>query len=94
MKTLFILLTFVLLSGCAAGVSTYEYRHMADGSTWVKVKSANEIKDMKMGINRETGTLDVEIGSLDKKSEVETVVEGFENVTGNIARILNPIPGG
>ncbi len=85
----------IALGGCAMGASVYKYEHHADGSTSVYIKSVNEIEGgMKMGINRDTGTLEITLGNLSKKSEVETVVRGFENVTGNIAAILNPTSGG
>ena len=85
----------LMLSSCATGASTYEYRHLADGSTEVKIKSANEIEGgMEMGINRDTGTLDVKIGNMTKKSEVETVVSGLDSIIGNVTKLANPIPGG
>ena len=86
-----ILLFLVILTGCATGVSTYKYTHLADGSTSVEVKSANEIGTMKMGINRETGTLEVEIGDLSKKSDTVEVVNG---IRGIIHDVTNPLPDG
>lgn len=94
MKGLLILFVITILVSCAAGRSTYEYTHNADGSTYVKISSVNEIGTLEIGIDRETGTLEVTVGDMSKKSEVETVVKGFENVTGNIVKALNPASGG
>ena len=83
MKTLFVILLAVLLSGCA--MSTYEYRK---GDAYVLVKSKNEIEAMRMYINRETGELEVDIGGMTKTSDVEAV--------GNIVKTLTSaaVPGG
>ena len=86
-----ILLLVLLLTGCATGVSTYEYAHMADGSTVVNVKSANEIENMKMGINRETGTLEVEIGGMTKRSDTVEVMNAARDM---IHDATNPGTGG
>ena len=79
MKVLMIVLVMTL-TGCATGISTYEYTHMADGSTHVEVSSANEIENMKMGINRETGTLEVEIGGMTKKSDTVEVMNAARDM--------------
>jgi hypothetical protein len=89
MKLLFVIFMLWVLTGCATGVSTYEYTHMADGSTHVEVKSANEIEQMKMGINRETGTLEVEIGGMTKKSDTVEVLDRVENIIHDVTN-----PGG
>ena len=87
MKVLMIVLCSLMAGGCATGVSTYEYTRMMDGSAIVKVKSANEVKQMKMGINRETGTLEVEIGDMTKKSDTVEVING---VKAMIHDVTNP----
>jgi hypothetical protein len=94
MKTLMnilIVILLVMLTGCATGVSTYKYVHGEDGSTYVEVHSANEIEQMKMGINRETGTLEVEIGGMTKKSDTVEVMEIAKDM---IHDVTNPGSGG
>lgn len=83
-----------LMFGCATGVSTYEYTHMADGSTHVEVKSANEIEQMEMGINRETGTLEVKIGGMTKNSDTVEVVGSVERMIHDVSAIAKPGSGG
>ena len=82
-------LLVLLLTGCATGVSNYEYTHMADGSTHVKVSSANEIEEMEMGINRETGTLEVKIGGMTKKSDTVEVIDAVKDIVHDVTN-----PGG
>ena len=89
-----IILLSIILSGCATGVSTYEYTHLADGSTAVKIKSANEIGSMQMGINRETGTLEVVVGDLTKKSDTVEVMGIARDMVRDVATAANPLPGG
>ena len=88
MKILLIVLVLTL-AGCATGVSTYEYTHMADGSTHVEVSSANEIEEMEMGINRETGTLEVKIGGMTKKSDTVEVIDAVKDIVHDVTN-----PGG
>ena len=92
-KTIGMLVTVIVfvLSGCATGISTYEYTHLADGSTAVKVKSANEIGTMQMGINRETGTLEVVIGDLSKKSDTAIVVDSIRNIVHDVTAVASPL---
>lgn len=90
MKALMLILLFAM-TGCATGISTYEYTHLADGSTAVKVKSANEISQMKMGINRETGTLEVEIGELSKKSDTVEVLGLARDMVRDVATVAKPL---
>ena len=75
MKDLKLLLIIVILYGLVAACagSTYSYKKNADGSAEVLVKSKNEIDSMRMYINRETGELEVDIGGMTKKSDVEAV---------------------
>jgi hypothetical protein len=88
------LIVLLFLTGCATGLSTYEYTHMADGSTHVEVKSANEIEQMKMGINRETGTLEVEIGGLTKKDNTVEVVNSVKDMIHDVTAIVKTGDGG
>ena len=90
MKIFLLIITLIFITGCATGVSTYEYTHMADGSTHVEVKSANEIEAMKMGINRETGQLEVEIGGMTKADNTAAIVGSIQGIVHD----LSPIPGG
>lgn len=97
MKSLTVLMAVLmalLLTGCATGVSTYEYTHLADGSTAVKIKSANEIGNMQMGINRETGTLEVVVGDLNKRSDTAEVVAGIKDIIHDVTTVVTPVPGG
>ena len=89
MKIIMLLIVIIFVAtSCATGVSTYEYQHNADGSTYVKVKSVNEITDgMKMGINRDTGTLEVEIGNMTKKSDTAAVVSSVENIIHDVTNL-------
>jgi len=90
-----IILLALLLTGCATGVSTYEYTHNADGSTTVKIKSANEIEGgMKMGINRDTGTLEVELGTMTKNSDTVEVVNGVKDIVHDVTAVVTPHSGG
>ena len=87
-----IILLALLLTGCATGVSTYEYTHNVDGSTTVKIKSANEIEGgMKMGINRDTGTLEVELGTMTKNSDTVEVVNGVKDIIHDVVNVVTPI---
>ena len=88
MKILLIVLVLTL-AGCATGVSKYKYVHSSDGSTYVEVHSANEIEEMEMGINRETGTLEVKIGGMTKKSDTVEVMASAERMVHDITN-----PGG
>jgi len=81
----------LILSGCAASISTYEYTHLSDGSTAVKVRSANEIGNMQMGINRETGTLEVTIGDMTKKTDTAEVVAGIKEIVHDVASVAAPV---
>ena len=79
MKGLLMVLTMVLtmvLYGCAG--STYEY---TKGDAHVLVKSKNEIEQMRMYINRETGELEVDIGGMTKSSDVEAIGDIVKTVT-------------
>ena len=93
MKRLILILLFAI-TGCATGVSTYEYTHLSDGSTVVKIKSANEIGSMQMGINRETGTLEVVVGDLTKKSDTVEVLGIARDMVRDVATAVTPLPGG
>lgn len=83
------------LNGCAGnmakGVSTYDYRHNADGSTTAHIESVNEIKSLSMKINRDTGYLEVEVGDMTKRDDVVAVAKSFENVTTNLAGTFSPL---
>lgn len=83
------LLLITAATGCATGVSTYKYYHNADGSTSVEIKSANEIDGgMEMGINRETGTLEVKIGTLTKNSDTVEVVGSVERIIHDVTTVV------
>lgn len=85
---LFAILAYLLfMAGCATGISTYDYYHMADGSTKVHVKSANEIGTMTMGINRDTGTLEVIIGDMSKKSDTVEVLSIARDMVHDVTSI-------
>ena len=88
MKILLIVLVLTL-AGCATGVSKYKYVHSSDGSTYVEVHSANEIEEMEMGINRETGTLEVKIGGMTKKSDTVEVIDAVKDIVHDVTN-----PGG
>lgn len=91
MKILFVIVIALILSGCTAnGVSKYEYEHYADGSTKVKVKSVNEIGSMNMGINRETGTLEVTIEGVTKKSDTAEVVGSIKEIIHDVTTVGVP----
>ncbi len=87
------LFTFGLtsLTGCAGGKSIYDYTRNVDGSVSLHIASVNEVEQLFVSYNKDTGELEINLGGLTKKSEVETVIQGFENVTGNIVKILNPL---
>ena len=89
MKGFIILFIIVILTTACAG-SSYHYVKNADGSAEVLVKSKNEIDSMRMYINRETGELEVDIGGMTKKSDVEAVGDIIKDVTG----LANPASGG
>lgn len=91
MKYVYMIILLILLGSCATGVSTYEYTHMADGSTHVEISSANEIEQMEMGINRETGTLEVKVGGMTKKSDTVEVMDAVKDIVHDVT---NPGLGG
>lgn len=90
-----LLILTLLLTGCATGVSTYEYTHNADGSTTVKIKSANEIEGgMKMGINRDTGTLEVELGTMSKRDNTVEALSIARDMVHDVTAVVTPGSGG
>jgi hypothetical protein len=88
--TMLSMLLMLLLNACATGISTYDYTHNADGSTTVHVKSANEINNMQMGINRETGTLEVTIGELTKKSDTAEILGSVKEIVHDVVMVATP----
>jgi hypothetical protein len=75
MKILVAILLLVMLAGCAK--STYLYKrgcsseHVCD--IIFELDSRNEIEGLELSLNRETGDLDVKVGSLSKTGEIAEV---------------------
>lgn len=84
MKIFLMSVLILTLCACATGVSTYKYVRSADGSVEVYVKSANEVGQMTMGINRETGELEVDIGDMTKKSDTVEVVKSVKDIVHDL----------
>ena len=82
------LILLVFLAGCST--STYEYKK---GDAYFIAKSRNEIEELHIKLNRETGDLEVDLGGLTKNSDVETVVNGIDSIVGNVVKASVPGDG-